>query len=160
MISNSTDYIALAKVTEPTSDSQMGHIADRLDTNQRLVHAGMGLTTEVAELVDALKKTVFYGKPLDKVNLKEEAGDILWYLAIVADVCGFTFEECMTINIDKLRARFGDKFTEHAALNRDLNTERKILETPACDHVWVAAQETPNNAWCALCHMKAPDGKE
>ena len=41
---------------------------------------------------------------------------------------GFTFEEIMEKNIEKLKARYGDKFTEKSALNRDLEQERKTLE--------------------------------
>lgn len=47
-----------------------------------LLHCVTGLVTESAELVDAIKKHVFYGKPLDVVNIKEELGDLLWYIAI------------------------------------------------------------------------------
>lgn len=47
-----------------------------------LLHCATGLVTESAELVDAIKKHVFYGKPLDVVNIKEELGDLLWYIAI------------------------------------------------------------------------------
>jgi len=32
------------------------------------------------------------------------------------------------INISKLKARYGDKFTSERAINRDLEKERKILE--------------------------------
>ena len=34
----------------------------------------------------------------------------------------------MDTNIAKLKARYGDKFTEQAASERDLDTEREILE--------------------------------
>jgi hypothetical protein len=34
----------------------------------------------------------------------------------------------METNINKLKARYGTKFSEAAALNRDLEAERKILE--------------------------------
>jgi NTP pyrophosphatase (non-canonical NTP hydrolase) len=118
-------YIKEALVTESADPTP---IKDRLGHSYRLVHAGMGLTTETAELVDALKKWAFYGKPLDKVNIKEEVGDVFWYLAIVADECGFTFEEAMETNIKRLRKRYGDKFTEFDANNRNLIAERAILE--------------------------------
>lgn len=120
-----SEYIKQALVTESADPVP---IKDRLGHSYRLVHAGMGLTTETAELVDALKKWAFYGKPLDKVNIKEEIGDCLWYMAIVADECGFSFEEAMEANIKKLRARYGEKFTEFDALNRNIPLEREILE--------------------------------
>jgi len=43
-------------------------------------------------------------------------------------VSGLTISEARDRNISKLKARYGEKFTETAALNRDLETERKILE--------------------------------
>jgi NTP pyrophosphatase (non-canonical NTP hydrolase) len=122
---NPAKYVEEALVTESADPFLIG---ERLSQHQRLIHAGMGLCTEAAELVDALKKTVFYGKPLDKVNLKEEIGDIFWYCAIVADMCDFTFEDAMEANIKKLRARFPNKFTEADARNRRLDVEREILE--------------------------------
>ena len=97
------------------------------DGTKRLLHAGIGLSTEAGEFLDALKKHIFYGKELDKVNLAEEMGDMFWYMAIVADELGFEFEEVMEKNISKLKARYGEKFTEEKAENRDLNTERDIL---------------------------------
>lgn len=96
--------------------------------SDRLLHAAMGLCTEAGEFMDALKRHLFYGKALDEVNLKEELGDILWYVAIAMDALDTTFPEEMERNINKLRARFPDKFTEENALVRDLDAERNVLE--------------------------------
>lgn len=93
----------------------------------RLMHAGMGLTTEANEFLDALKKTVIYGKPLDKVNLAEELSDMMWFIAIACDTLGYSFEEIQELNINKLKARYGDKYSDDKALNRDLGAERTIL---------------------------------
>jgi NTP pyrophosphatase (non-canonical NTP hydrolase) len=94
----------------------------------RLMHSGMGLSTEANEFLDALKKHTMYNKPLDKVNLVEEISDLLWYCAIACDELGVSFEEIMKINIDKLKARYGEKYSDDKAINRDLTTEREILE--------------------------------
>lgn len=99
-----------------------------LNGEQRLLHASMGLVTESAEFLDALKKSFFYGKELDKVNLKEELGDILWYVAIACDALGTDFETEMKRNINKLRTRYPEKFESHQAENRDLEKERETLE--------------------------------
>ncbi|MFT6631217.1 MAG: NTP pyrophosphatase (non-canonical NTP hydrolase) [Bacteriovoracaceae bacterium] len=124
---NSKSYIKDAIKTESTNFSGMN---DRLNDDglKRLLHAGIGLSTESGEFLDALKKHIFYGKELDKVNLAEEMGDMFWYMAIVADELGFEFEEVMERNITKLKARYGDKFSEEKAEKRDLETERKILD--------------------------------
>lgn len=89
----------------------------------RLFHAVLGLATEAGELTDALKKN-----PIDYVNIKEEFGDQSWYNNLGLDVCETTLEEVMKTNIDKLAKRYGDKFSDEKALNRNLDEERKILE--------------------------------
>jgi NTP pyrophosphatase (non-canonical NTP hydrolase) len=124
---NSKQYISDAIRTESDNFQAMNErLSD--DGLKRLLHAGIGLSTEAGEFLDALKKHIFYGKDLDKVNLAEEMGDLFWYMAIVADELGFEFEEVMERNITKLKARYGEKFTEEKAEKRDLNTEREILE--------------------------------
>lgn len=121
------EYIKKALVTE---SRDWEPVKERLtDTNTiRLLHAGVGLSTEVGEVLDALKKHIFYGKPLDKVNLKEEMGDLFWYMAVMADALEVDFKEVMERNIAKLTARYGEKFSEERAINRDTDNERKILE--------------------------------
>jgi NTP pyrophosphatase (non-canonical NTP hydrolase) len=95
----------------------------------RLLHAAMGLGTEAGEFMDALKKHLFYSRPIDAVNLQEEIGDIMWYLAIACDELDVSFEEVQAKNIAKLKARYPDKFTEEKAENRNLVEERAILES-------------------------------
>ena len=45
-------------------------------------HAGFGLMTEIGEILDTYKRHRFYKLPLDKKNLIEEVGDVLWYIAV------------------------------------------------------------------------------
>jgi NTP pyrophosphatase (non-canonical NTP hydrolase) len=97
---------------------------DKID----LLHAAIGMQTESAEFSDMLKKHLFYGKPLDVVNLTEELGDQMWYIAMALRALGTDFETVMERNISKLRVRYPDKFTEDLAENRDLCKERGILE--------------------------------
>ena len=40
----------------------------------------------------------------------------------------FDMKNIAEVNIKKLQARYPEKFTSEKALNRDLETERKILE--------------------------------
>lgn len=96
--------------------------------NPRLFHAIAGCVTESGELMDQLKKAAAYGKALDKVNLKEEFGDLFWYIQLGLDELGFTIEEILQMNIDKLHLRYGDKFSNEKANNRNLDQERQVLE--------------------------------
>lgn len=100
---------------------------DKIDP--RLLHGVIGLCTESGELLDALKKTLFYNKPLDVVNVKEELGDLLWYIAIIMDSIGTNFDtECGRV-IDKLKSRYPAKFETQLAENRNLDDERRVLES-------------------------------
>lgn len=106
-------------------------VAHRLQNEEvcKLLHAVIGLVTEAGEAADMMKKHIFYGKPIDKVNLAEEVGDLLWYAAIVCRLTGLSVEQLMEMNINKLAKRFPEKFTEELAENRDLAAERATLES-------------------------------
>jgi len=98
----------------------------------RILHAGLGLTTEVGELMDNIKKHLIYGKPFDVINAKEEAGDILWYLAVYCNALGMTnFDEAMNLNIQKLKARYSKGFTPEEALTRNIDKEMEVFQSPA-----------------------------
>ena len=119
------------KDSKRTTSNDYANIEMRMkgDKMVDLLHSGIGLATESGEFLDALKKTIFYGKQLDEVNLAEELGDLLWYIALAMNALDTDFEEQMQINIDKLKLRYPDKFTEEAAEVRDLAAERKLLES-------------------------------
>lgn len=113
-----TDIPDYAKVVERLNQPGMPEI----------LHAVMGMVTETGEMMDALKKYLIYGKPIDVTNLAEESGDLEWYQALLLRTIKIRYEQVMAINIAKLQARYPAKFTEENALNRDLDAERAILE--------------------------------
>jgi len=119
-----------------TLSSDIPAIKSRLEKEEmiHMLHAAMGLVTESAELLDMLKKHIFYGKDLDLVNMEEELGDLDWYQSVAIHASRLSghytdWEQIWEKNIAKLQKRYGDKFTSDAAINRDLNAERKILES-------------------------------
>ncbi len=99
------------------------------ETDTRILHAAMGMVTEAGEFLDALKKSFYYGKKNDLINLKEELGDILWYMAIAMSALGTDFETEMARNINKLRTRYPEKFDSGKAITRNLDAERNTLES-------------------------------
>jgi NTP pyrophosphatase (non-canonical NTP hydrolase) len=92
------------------------------------LHMVLGMQTEVAEIADVYKKAIAYGKVLDLVNIKEELGDVMWYIANLCNMHGWDLRDILATNIAKLEARYPEKFTEENALNRNLKVEREILE--------------------------------
>ena len=119
-----SEYIENAKRTEPKK-YLFGNTGD---VTPRIEHAILGISTEAGELTDTLKQAKIYGKALDNVNLIEEIGDVMWYMAILCDALDVSFETVWDKNIRKLRARFPEKYTDNKALERDLKNERKELE--------------------------------
>lgn len=113
-----------------TASHDIPAITSRFSTQRDvfLLHAAMGAVTESAELLDVMKKRLFYGREVDIPNMREEAGDILWYLAILFHEMGWSFEQVAEVVINKLRARYPEKFSNDLALNRDLVAERAVLE--------------------------------
>src|SRR5262245_33591142 len=73
-------------------------------------HAIEGVCNEAGEMMKVLKKADFGGKIPDYVNLDEEFGDNLWFIALYCHSRGITLEDLMRKNIAKLRARHGEKF--------------------------------------------------
>lgn len=98
-----------------------------------ILHGIIGIATEAGELVEALVKATFSppgaaAETFDLVNMAEEVGDVFWYQAILARKAGMSFDQIQRMVIDKLRLRFGDKFTEYDANNRNLDAERQLLD--------------------------------
>lgn len=71
-----------------------------------LLHMVLGLAGEVGELVDAVKKAVFYNKCLDVDNTIEELGDIEFYLEGFRQTVYLQRESIIQHNIDKLNKRY------------------------------------------------------
>lgn len=83
------------------------------------LHAAVGIAGEAGEVVDAVKKAWAYGKPLDKTNLVEELGDVMFYVQAMANTIGVSMEEITAANVAKLSKRYPTgEFTQHHAAAR------------------------------------------
>lgn len=82
----------------------------------------------LAELQDIVKKNLAYGKEIIKEKEKDILLSLLFTLQTLWKDFDFDLEKSLENNINKLRIRFPDKFTEENALNRNLEAERKELE--------------------------------
>ena len=83
-----------------------------------VVNACLGLAGEVGEVNDIIKKWVYHGHDLNEDELAKELGDILWYAAMMCHSLGWDMEEIMQMNIEKLKKRYPDGFSENASRNR------------------------------------------
>lgn len=76
-----TQYAELAMRTAPD-----------LGPKKNVIHASLGMISEVGELADLLKRVVAYGKPFDAINAVEECGDVLWYIVLLCRESKLDFE--------------------------------------------------------------------
>lgn len=83
------------------------------------LHMAVGISGEAGELLDAIKKMAVYNKPLDRVNVVEELGDIEFYLEGLRSGLGITRAETLAANVDKLSVRYkGLQYSDQAAQER------------------------------------------
>jgi NTP pyrophosphatase (non-canonical NTP hydrolase) len=99
-----------------------------LTTNERLGLCGLGLSGEVGEVTDLLKKFLYHrnGKPLDSEKLKDELGDVLWNFFILLDTLDLTFEEVMMTNARKLETRHPNGFNPHYASDSHASEKEQL----------------------------------
>ncbi len=75
-----------------------------------LLNGVIGLTGESGEVADLVKKGIFHEKGIDIDYLKKECGDVMWYVAMICDASGFTLDDVMQTNKEKLESRYPDGF--------------------------------------------------
>jgi NTP pyrophosphatase (non-canonical NTP hydrolase) len=90
----------------------------RESTQKQVTYTALGLTGESGEVAEIVKKAFYHGHPLDREALHNELGDVLWYLAVMADGLGFSLGDIAHANVAKLCARYPDGFSEERSLNR------------------------------------------
>lgn len=80
------------------------------------------LAGEAGEVANRAKKIWKHGHPLTKLEvttMKDELGDVLWYLTVLAESMGVTLDDIMQHNLQKLNDRYPEGFSEERSINRD-----------------------------------------
>ena len=77
--------------------------------HHRVIYPALGLASEADEVAGKVKKVLrdqggdFASAPLE--GLKDELGDVLWYIAVLAGDLGLSLDEIATANLGKLASR-------------------------------------------------------
>ena len=86
--------------------SQTAHYPRRLDN---LEYPTLGLAGEAGEVANIVKKIQRdHGGVINdeiRAKLKDELGDVLWYISACADELGLALDEIAVYNVDKLAKR-------------------------------------------------------
>ena len=80
-----------------------------IHVDHSIVYPTLGLTNEAGEVAGKIKK-LFRGKggvisEEDRQALKQELGDVLWYLTQICTELGLSLDEVASANIEKLFSR-------------------------------------------------------
>jgi NTP pyrophosphatase (non-canonical NTP hydrolase) len=69
----------------------------------------MGVAGEAGEVLEKWKKIVAYKDGVitedDKTELGKELADVVWYIAVMAEKLGLSFDDIMAQNLAKLQSR-------------------------------------------------------
>lgn len=84
----------------------------RLDECRQRMFLVVGLGNEVGEVLQIFKKALVPGGSIDREHLKEELGDVLWHMAVIANSHGILMDDIMEFTINKFRKRYPDRFKE------------------------------------------------
>ena len=88
---------------------------------QRLLTGAIGICSEGGELLDLVKKLIFQGKePTDELRnkIKNELGDVMWYVQQVLITMEWDLEEVLAENTKKLSGRYPEGFDVDKSENR------------------------------------------
>ena len=104
------------------------HIPEDLQVDIPGVECLDFLIIKIGELVDHIKRFMAYNKAIDKEKGALLICDVRLALYVMEKTYDLNGGDIRARNIAKLIARFPDKFSDHLAINRDIDTERKTLE--------------------------------
>jgi NTP pyrophosphatase (non-canonical NTP hydrolase) len=90
---------------------------DEITIEMALVFPLMGMSSEVGSLLNQYKKHVRDGDahPLFSQRVKEELGDILWYVANLAAKLDFDLDDVAQLNLSRIAERWPEPGTEQPA---------------------------------------------
>ena len=92
-----------------------------ISPDDHLFNGILGLAGETGECADLVKKCFFQDGRDIREDLKDEAGDVLWYVVEVISAMGWTLEEVAKHNVEKLKRRYPEGFSVDRSLHREVN---------------------------------------
>lgn len=89
-----------------------------LTFDQKLCNMAMGIAGEGGEIIDIIKKAQFQGHTLNTKNIKEEIGDLMWYVCNLSELIGADMGDILQNNFNKLLTRYPNGFNEEDSIIR------------------------------------------
>ena len=110
------DYSSFVSAVTSAPSTNYEDLINRLDElNElgvnvpKLMTSYTGICAEAGEYAEVVKKILFQSKPYSEDNvfhMRREIGDILFYISMACEALGFSIDEAIQINVEKLSARY------------------------------------------------------
>lgn len=102
------EYQALARRTQN----------NELAIEEKERHALFGMASEVGE-IHAIYQKVYQGHVMDYMQVVDEMGDLMWFMAELADAIGVSLDDVADHNIGKLKKRYPQGFDVEHSVHRE-----------------------------------------
>ena len=91
--------------------------SEGLTFEEQKFHALHGMVGEIGEIHSIYQK-MYQGHAFEVDHVKKEFGDLLWFIAEYCTAKGWSLDDIMRMNIDKLKERYPDGFKAEQSLHR------------------------------------------
>jgi NTP pyrophosphatase (non-canonical NTP hydrolase) len=92
------------------------------DKDKEIMNWGLGIAGEAGDVAGCIKKVAFHNND-QRDGIKENIGDVMWYIAMICNYFDWDLESILEENIDKLKKRYPDGFTEEKAQRQGTRTD-------------------------------------
>lgn len=106
----------------------VSHTETVIDKAKKLEDYIFLIKKPLGEILDLDKKAFAYDKSTSLDDRFTNFATILICLESICSLLNLDSDDIRQKNIDKLKLRYPDKFSKEAAVNRDTDAERKVLE--------------------------------
>ena len=89
--------------------------AKKFETSEKeILTWGLGIAGEAGDVASCIKKTFAHDND-QRLGIKENIGDALWYAAMICNFFGWEMQAILNENLEKLKKRFPNGFTTQDA---------------------------------------------
>jgi len=101
------------------SRTLIDRIGRKIPNNEMmLLWCAIGIVGETGEIMEHIKKGVFHEHGIFVDTMRNEVGDLLWYVAAMCTKLGLNMEDVMEANIEKLIKRYPNGFSSDDSKKR------------------------------------------
>ena len=90
----------------------------KLYPDDQTSHALHGMVAEIGEIHSIFQKA-YQGHEIRSKNIREELGDLLWFIAEYCTSMNWNLEDIMVENIEKLKRRYPNGFDSERSVHRE-----------------------------------------